>query len=103
MELYTSDQTRHPRGGYDQSRVDAARHDMRAVERAYRLAELREAQHLNQTDLGKQIGVGQRTVSKIENGGIEHSKIETIRKYVEGLGGTFEVVARFGDQSYRIA
>lgn len=103
MELYTSNQTRHPRGGYDPSRVDAVRQQMRAVERAYRLAELREQSHLNQTELGERIGVGQRTVSKIEHGGIEHSKLETIRKYIEGLGGEMELIARFGDQSFTIA
>ncbi|MFD4461193.1 helix-turn-helix transcriptional regulator [Nocardia sp. NBC_00802] len=103
MELHNSDQTRHPRGGYDQSRVAAVRKKMRSVERAYRLAELREAQQLNQTELGNKIGVGQRTVSKIEHGEIERSKIETIRKYVEALGGEIEVVARFGDEAYTIA
>ena len=81
----------------------AFRDEMRAIERAFRLAELREAQHLNQTELGQQIGVGQRTVSKIEHGGIERSRVETIRKYVEGLGGEVEVVAKFGDAAYKIA
>lgn len=76
---------------------------MRAVERAYRLVELREARHLNQTELGKQIGVGQRTVSKIEHGQINSSRVETIRKYIEGLGGRVEIVARFGDEAYTIA
>ncbi|MGN2635143.1 helix-turn-helix domain-containing protein [Nocardia takedensis] len=103
MEFYTSDQTRHPRGGYDQSRVEAVRQTMRAVERAYRLAELREQSQLNQTELGERIGIGQRTVSKIEHGDVEHSKLETIRKYIEGLGGKLEVVARFGDESFTIA
>jgi len=103
MELYTSDQTQHPRGGYDPARVAGLRRDMRTVERAFRLAELREAQQLNQTELGRQIGVGQRTVSKIEHGQIEHSKVETIRKYIEGLGGEVEIVAKFGDAAYTIA
>ncbi|WP_052314458.1 helix-turn-helix domain-containing protein [Nocardia thailandica] len=103
MELYTSDRTRHPRGGYDQARVAAIRGDMRAAERAYRLAELRERSFLNQTELGERIGIGQRTVSKIEHGDVEHSKLETLRKYIEGIGGRLEVVARFGDETYTIA
>jgi DNA-binding XRE family transcriptional regulator len=103
MELYTNDKTRHPRGGYDADRVSKLRHEMRVIERAYRLAELRQARHLNQAELGKQIGVGQRTVSKIERGKIESSKLETVRRYVEGLGGQVEVVARFGDEAYTIA
>lgn len=103
MELYDSGRSRHPRDGYDPSRVDALRRQMRAVERAYRLAELREQAQLNQSELGERIGVGQRTVSKIEHGDVEHSKLETIRKYIEGLGGKLEVVARFGDQSFTIA
>lgn len=103
MKLYDSDQVLHPRGGHDPARVAGFRGEMRAIERAFRLAELREAQHLNQTELGQQIGVGQRTVSKIEHGGIERSRVETIRKYVEGLGGEVEVVAKFGDATYKIA
>ncbi|MFF2085277.1 helix-turn-helix domain-containing protein [Nocardia sp. NPDC058176] len=103
MELYETSQSVHPRGGYDKSRVAAVRKKMRSVERAYRLAELREAQQLNQTELGNKIGIGQRTVSKIEHGEIERSRIETIRKYVEALGGEIQVVARFGDEAYTIA
>ena len=53
MELYDSGSSRHPRGGYDPSRVDALRRQMRAVERAYRLAELREQAQLNQSELGE--------------------------------------------------
>lgn len=102
MKLYTSDQTRHPDGGYDPDRVQQYRREMRSIERAYKLAELRESHRLNQTELGRQIGVGQRTVSKIEHGGIEHSKVETIRKYIEGLGGKIEIIARFGDEAYTI-
>lgn len=103
MELFDTSDSRHPRGGYDQARVAATRKKMRSVERAYRLAELREAQQLNQTELGNKIGIGQRTVSKIEHGEIERSRIETIRKYVEALGGEIQIVARFGDEAYTIA
>ncbi|MDT5364171.1 MAG: hypothetical protein QOC69_5933 [Mycobacterium sp.] len=88
--------------GHDPEEIDDMVAQLRAVERGYRLAELREARHLNQTELGKQIGVGQRTVSKIEHGKIEHSKVETIRRYIEGLGGHVEVVARFGDEAYTL-
>ncbi|WP_336087746.1 helix-turn-helix domain-containing protein [Nocardia sp. SSK8] len=103
MELFESNRSRHPDGGHDPARVAAVRKKMRSVERAYRLAELREAKQLNQTELGDRIGVGQRTVSKIEHGEIERSRLETIRKYVEGLGGEVEVVARFGDEAFTIA
>jgi DNA-binding XRE family transcriptional regulator len=103
VKLYGDDETRHPDSGYDPARVAQYRQQMRVVERANRLAELRVSRRLNQTDLGRQIGVGQRTVSKIENGDIEHSRVETLRKYVEALGGEVEIVARFGDEAYTIA
>ncbi|MGW4635898.1 helix-turn-helix domain-containing protein [Nocardia sp. NPDC004415] len=103
MELFESNRSRHPDAGHDAARVAALRKKMRSVERAYRLAELRKAKQLNQTELGDRIGIGQRTVSKIEHGEIERSRLETIRKYVEGLGGEVEVVARFGDKAYTIA
>lgn len=103
MELFESDRSRHPDAGHDAARVAALRTKIRSMERAYQLAELRETKQLNQTELGDRIGIGQRTVSKIEHGEIERSRLETIRKYVEGLGGEVEVVARFGDEAFTIA
>ena len=52
--------------------------------RAYRLRELREAAGLTQAQLAERIGVGQRQVSKIENGAISPS-LGSIRALARAL------------------
>lgn len=37
-------------------------------------------------------------MSSIERGELSRSELSTIRKYVEALGGTIEIVATFGDE-----
>lgn len=76
---------------------------IRAEVRAHRLAETRERLRVTQRQLADQLGISQASISKIERGDIEHAKIETIAKYIQGLGGTLDVTARFGNTSYRIA
>lgn len=71
--------------------------------RAYRLRELREQAGLTQTQLAERIGVGQRQVSKIENGYIESAKISTIRSYLEAVGGGLALEYVVGDQRVQLA
>ncbi|MDO4260198.1 MAG: helix-turn-helix domain-containing protein [Actinomycetaceae bacterium] len=71
--------------------------------RAYRLRELREHAGLTQSELAERIGVGQRQVSKIENGDLENTKLGTIRGYLEAVGGSMELDYVMGDQRIRVA
>jgi transcriptional regulator with XRE-family HTH domain len=66
--------------------------------RAHRLREVREEQGLTQVELANRMHVTQPTVSELERGEIDRAGLATIKSYVEALGGTVEVVARFGDQ-----
>ncbi|GHS89127.1 hypothetical protein AGMMS50218_14670 [Actinomycetota bacterium] len=70
---------------------------------AYHLMELRKAQHLTQSDVGARMGVTQRRISAIEHGDIETFQLDTVRAYVEALGGTVKVVADFGDRQITVA
>ena len=45
----------------------------------------------------------QSRVSRIERGAIDHTQLETLRAYLEALGGELEVSARFGDERILIA
>lgn len=76
-----------------------ARHKERLLGeiRAYKLRELRKNAGLSQVEVASRIGVSQRQVSKIENGDIENSKISTIRKYVEAVGGRLSIEYIRGD------
>jgi transcriptional regulator with XRE-family HTH domain len=65
-----------------------------------RLQELREARQMTQAALAQTLGIEQPSVSKIESQA--DMLVSTLREYVEGLGGTLEIVARFPDGDVRI-
>lgn len=90
---------RHP---VDEERVQAHQNTMLAQVRAYRLRELRERAGLTQAQVAERIGVGQRQVSKIENGDLESTRIGTIRGYHEAVGGGLAVDFVIGDQRIQV-
>jgi transcriptional regulator with XRE-family HTH domain len=84
------------RGLVDEAKV--AEHRTRALAelQAYRLADVRKAQHLTQVEVAQVMEVTQSRVSQLEKGSLEASEIGTVRKYVEALGGHLRVLADFG-------
>jgi transcriptional regulator with XRE-family HTH domain len=69
----------------------------RAMEEITRLEQLREARGLTQADLAAALGVNQQTVSKREHSANPY--LDSIREYVEGLGGELRLVAVFPDEA----
>lgn len=67
-----------------------------------RLVEIRKALDLTQTEIGEKMGVSQAMISKVEaaEGNI---LIDTMRKYVEALGATLVIKARFADGEVEIS
>ena len=63
----------------------------------------REQAGLTQAQLAERIGVGQRQVSKIENGDIDNAKVSTIRNYLEAVGGSMAIEYVIGDQRVQVA
>ncbi len=86
-----------------QANVDAHMERMLVEVHAYRLRELREQQYLTQSQIAEQTGVSQRRVSGIERGDVEKTQVDTLRKYVEAIGGTLHVEADFNGDRYKIA
>lgn len=86
-------------------RVHVDEHKKRILDevRAYRLRELREASELTQVELAERLQVSQNRVSRIEHGDIERAQVDTLRKYVEAVGGRLRVEAEFGDERIQIA
>jgi len=76
---------------------------LRERQRAYQLRELRANAGLTQSELAAMMEVGQNRVSQIENGGADHSRLDTLRKYAEALGGNLSVQITIGDHSYTVA
>ena len=56
------------------------------------LGDLRRAGRCTQAELAAALGVGQDTISRLERRG--DMLLSTLRRYVEGIGGTLELVAR---------
>ncbi len=83
--------------------VDAHKKRMIEEVRAYRLRELREALSLTQVQLASRLQVSQNRVSRLEQGDIERAQVDTLRKYVEALGGTLRVEIEYGDERIQIA
>ncbi len=87
----------------DRTQVDAHKRRMLDELRAYRLRELREASELTQVELARKLGVSQNRVSRIEHGDIERAQVDTLRKYVEAVGGHLRVEVELGDERIQIA
>lgn len=74
--------------------VEARAAQLIAAEKS--LAELRKAQNLTQASVARALKMGQDQISRIESR--EDLRISTLRKYVEGLGGTLTLTAEFPDR-----
>ena len=76
---------------------------LRERQRAWQLRELRADAGMTQAAMAAVMSVGQNRVSQIESGGAEHSRLETLRRYAEALGGHLNVEIVVGDRKYLIA
>ncbi|MER7824287.1 XRE family transcriptional regulator [Streptomyces sp. NPDC096097] len=84
----------------ERAEIDRGAEEMIAVVRAHRLAEVRKRQRTTQVQVAEAMGVTQARVSRIENGELERSEVETLAAYVRALGGKLKIVAEFGDEQY---
>lgn len=87
----------------DRAAVEEHKKRMLKEVRAYRLRELREASELTQVQLASRLHVSQNRVSRIEHGDIDRAQVDTLRKYVEAIGGTLRIEVELGDVRIQIA
>lgn len=82
-----------------------ARHKERmlAEVRAFKLRELREMLEMTQTDVAQTLAISQKRVSEIERGQVDRTKVDTLRRYADALGGTLKVEVQVGDETFQIA
>lgn len=66
--------------------------EQRAAELAT-LKDLRQAVEQTQEELASALGVGQDTISRLEQR--SDMLLSTLKRYVEGMGGTLQLVAQF--------
>lgn len=67
--------------------------DTQAYVDAYNLRQARKANHMTQVELANVLGVSQNRISRMENGDINAMSVDTLRKYIEALGGSMSLVA----------
>jgi transcriptional regulator with XRE-family HTH domain len=71
------------------------RRETRVLLEGLALFELRQAREQSQDAVASRLQVGQPAVAKMERRGDMH--VSNLRRYVEALGGTLEINARFAD------
>lgn len=86
----------------DAQQIENAKKQLDEQVRAYRLAEVRRRQGERQVEVARRMNVSQSRLSRIERGDLSHTELGTLKSYVEALGGTFEVRAKFGDESIQL-
>jgi transcriptional regulator with XRE-family HTH domain len=67
------------------------------------LRNLRHSQNLTQAELADMLYVTQERVSAMERAGVSRAQIDTLRRYVEALGGRLRVVVELGDERIEIS
>jgi hypothetical protein len=72
-----------------------------ALGEAMTLEELRKARALSQEHMAATMAVGQPAVAKLEKRTDMH--VSNLRRYIEAMGGTLEITARFSDASVVIS
>jgi DNA-binding XRE family transcriptional regulator len=73
-------------------RLAAHRERMEQEIRQFHLRELRKRADLTQTELAGLLHVSQNRVSAMEQGRLDHVQIDTLRRYIEALGGHLRLV-----------
>ncbi len=64
------------------------------------LQELRQARQMSQEALAKILGAKQASISKLEHRADMY--VSTLRSYIEAMGGSLDIVARFPEGNVRV-
>ena len=83
--------------------MEEARRRTQAMIDAYNLREARKACKMTQVELARRMGVSQNRVSRMENGDITAMSFDTIRRYIEAVGGSVSLVATLPTGTVRLA
>jgi DNA-binding XRE family transcriptional regulator len=85
-------------GSADKAEIAAGMEQLRAEQRAWRLADMRRRLGVTQAEVAQRMDVTQGRVSAIEHAKPGATELRTLAAYVEALGGRLEIIADFGDQ-----
>ena len=79
--------------GITEDQMAEARSRTQSYIDAYALREARAEGGMTQVQLAQTMGVSQNRVSRMENGDMAAMSLDTIRRYIEALGGKISLVA----------
>ena len=68
----------------------------------YKLRELRQQQGLTQQQLADKLGLTQNRISKFERLDLDKAELQTIRRYLEALGGELSLVVDIEGVQHKI-
>jgi DNA-binding XRE family transcriptional regulator len=77
----------------DKAAIAAGMKQVRAEQRAFRLAEMRRRLGITQAQVAARMGITQGRVSAIEHAKPGTTELRTLAAYVEALGGRLEIIA----------
>ena len=86
--------------GFSEARKARVAARVSALKTEMALHELRQAREQSQEDLARELGVGQPAVAKLERRADMY--VSNLRRYIEALGGSLEITARFPEGSVNI-
>lgn len=89
--------------GITVEQMDEARAETQAVIDSYNLRQARKASNMTQVELAKTMGVSQNRISRMENGDLGSMSLDTLRRYVEALGGRLTLVAELPSGTVMLA
>lgn len=89
--------------GITTEQMDEARAETQAVIDSYNLRQARKASDMTQVELAKTMGVSQNRISRMENGDLGSMSLDTLRRYVEALGGRLTLVAELPSGTVMLA
>lgn len=89
--------------GIAAEQMDEARAETQAVIDSYNLRQARKASDMTQVELAKTMGVSQNRISRMENGDLGSMSLDTLRRYVEALGGRLTLVAELPSGTVMLA
>ena len=89
--------------GVTDEMVAEARAELDAYIEAYNLAQTRKSQALTQREVAEQMGVSQKRVSELEHGKLGSMRLDTLRRYVESIGGKLVATAVFPDKTIELS
>lgn len=68
----------------------------------YKLKELRKQQGLTQQQLADKLGITQNRISKLEKLDLDRAELQTIRSYINALGGELSLLVEIDGNQHKI-